>query len=263
MAALTTKLTVKSGSTTQTCTSYSVEKEGTVKTALGGTFWKIINNGITAYIGLWPVSVTSGGHPDHSAMKIKKDNTEYWVEKTVNNNWILTLAGTTNQTITLYYTQPDASQVSKTSTSSNQSLTVEHGTAWTASLTASTGFNAGILSASSGTINNNVTVSATAASRKTFTVTLKGTRPDGQSQYDGQIYSFIYKDPDTGASTSVESAMTDKTVTVKYGSTWTANIQPKNEDWECGTLNETNGTITGDLTIFATDAVWIGSMGGK
>lgn len=163
MAALATKLTLKKGSTTESVTSYSVESEGTVKTASGGTTWEITNNGVKAYIGLWPVSVTSGGHPSHSMLKIKKNNVEYYVEKTVNNNYTLKLAATTNQTITLKYTQPGASEVTKKSSSSAQSFSVEVGTTWTATIAAASGYKAGKLSGTSGTVNADTTVSATAA----------------------------------------------------------------------------------------------------
>ena len=163
MAALATKLTLKKGSTTESVTSYSVESEGTVKTASGGTTWPITNNGVKAYIGLWPVSVTSGGHPSHSMLKVKKNNVEYYVEKTVNNNYTLKLAATTNQTITLKYTQPGASEVTKKSSSSAQSFSVEVGTTWTATIAAASGYKAGKLSATSGTVKADTTVSATAA----------------------------------------------------------------------------------------------------
>jgi len=170
MAVLTTKLTLTKGSTTESVSSYSVQNEGTVKTASGGSYWQINNNGTTAYIGLWPTSVTSGGNPNHSMLKITKSGTEYWVEKTVNNNVTLILSSTSHQTITLKYTQPGASEVTKTSTSSNQSFTVEAGTTWTATIEADAGYSPGTLSpGSSGTIVTSTTISASAATEKEHT----------------------------------------------------------------------------------------------
>ena len=77
--------------------------------------------------------------------------------------YTLTLAGTTNQTITLTYTEPGATAVTVTSTSSDQTFDVLSGTTWTASVTGDTGYTAGALSASSGTVTANTTVSAETA----------------------------------------------------------------------------------------------------
>jgi len=77
--------------------------------------------------------------------------------------YILTLSGTTNQTITLTYTEPGAMAVTVTSTSSDQTFSVLTGTTWTASVTGATGYTAGALSASSGTVSANTTISAEAA----------------------------------------------------------------------------------------------------
>lgn len=90
----------------------------------------------------------------------------------------LKLAKQTNQTITLKYKNKKSdgtfeSEVTKTSSSSDQSFTVGYGTTWTATITASTGYNAGALSpGASGTVTAATTVTAGAASIKTFTVTV-------------------------------------------------------------------------------------------
>jgi len=77
--------------------------------------------------------------------------------------FILTLAATENQTITLTYTEPNEEAVTVTSTNTAQEITVGYGTTWTASITADTGYTAGILSAASGTVTEAITVSATEA----------------------------------------------------------------------------------------------------
>ena len=209
MAACSTKLTVVKGSTTQSVTSYTTTGEATVKTASGGTYWQIVNNGTTAYIGLWPTSVTSGGHPYHSNLQVVKGGKTYYVETQVNNKWTLTLAATSGQTITLKYTQPGSSAVTKTSTSKAQSFTVEHGTTWTASVAGATGYNPGKLSpGTSGTIASNVTVSASAASIKSFKITFS---------YSNSNYKNYVKVAYTNASGSSASATGPASVTVRYG----------------------------------------------
>lgn len=204
MGALTTKLNVKNGDTVYLVTSYSTQDEGTVQTAFSGTtnlgtYWKITNNGVDAYIGLWPTSVTSGGNPHHSALQVIKGGKTYYVETSVNNNFTLKLAATSHQTITLKYTQPGASQVTKTSTSSAQSFTVKVGTTWTASLAADTGYTKGTLSpGTSGTVRAGTTVSATAATANTYTLkwdtspalTVKKTNSSGSTISNGAKVAY-------------------------------------------------------------------------
>ena len=77
----------------------------------------------------------------------------------------LTLAATENQTITLTYIEPDEEAVTVTSTNEAQEITVNYGTTWTASIEGDTGYAAGTLSPdSSGTITDDITITATAAS---------------------------------------------------------------------------------------------------
>ena len=91
----------------------------------------------------------------------------------------LVLAGTSNQTITLKYKNRNytdtgyETEVTKTSTGSNQTFTVRKGTTWTASVAGASGYNPGSLSpGSSGTVNAATTVSAGAASVAARTVTI-------------------------------------------------------------------------------------------
>ena len=257
MAALTTKLTVKKDSTTESVTSYSVQDEGTVQTATGGTFWQINNNGTTAYIGLWPTSVTSGGNPNHSMLKITKSGTQYWVEKTVNNNFTLTLAATTNQTITLKYTQPGASQVTKTSTSSAQNFTVKVGTTWTATIAGATGYNAGTLSpGSSGTVNANTTVSASAATVATRTITIKNSNVSPSI-----VISYTNSSGETASKTlNRGTSITSTTVSIKYNTSikvfWGQNYSNDGE-WETYSTAATltiGSTAQGFVTLYSYDA---------
>ena len=84
MAELTNKLNITKNGTTYECTCYTTEEEGTPD---NGSCWEIKNNGVTAYIGLWPKSITTGGH--HSSLTAKKNNIEYWVETEVDQDFNL------------------------------------------------------------------------------------------------------------------------------------------------------------------------------
>ena len=85
--------------------------------------------------------------------------------------YTITLAGTTNQTITLIYTEPGSSAVTVTSTSSNQTFTFKPNTTWYASIEGAQYYNPGTLSpGSSGTVNANVTISASAATMQPGTL---------------------------------------------------------------------------------------------
>lgn len=103
----------------------------------------------------------------------------------------LILAGTTNQTITLKYTEPGNTEPKTiTSTSSNIVVAVKHGTTWTATITAKEGYNPGTLSADSGTVISETTVSASEAelkdkifeNSKIFTSSDTFTVPDGVTE---------------------------------------------------------------------------------
>lgn len=74
----------------------------------------------------------------------------------------VTIVQSANQTITVI-----CSGNSYTST-----FTAKAGSTYTASISASTGYNAGTLSSTSGTLTDNITISATAATLKTYTYTI-------------------------------------------------------------------------------------------
>lgn len=72
-------------------------------------------------------------------------------------------------------------------------FTAEVGSTYTASISASTGYNAGTLSSTSGTLTDNITISATAATLKTYTYTIN--QPTGGTiivTVDGVAYTSTF-----------------------------------------------------------------------
>ena len=142
-----------------------------------------INNNIITFTG----HKTGSSNVTISALGDNNYNAPSSVTLGVNVDFqvLLTIAGTTNQIITLTYTEPDSSPVTVTSISSDQNFTVEYGTTWTATVAGAEGYNAGTLSASSGTITGNTTVSASEATIAIIILT--------DSNYEmSQLYPSIY-----------------------------------------------------------------------
>lgn len=167
MSKLSQTMKMVSGSTTYTIPFYTT----TAEAGAYGTYGNANVGGTECYYCLGTGAAVATGSGIKTPLKVVKSSTTYYMLAV--STFTLTLAATTNQTITLKYTEPGGSQVTKTSTTSAQALTVKYGTTWTATLAAATGYNAGTLSASSGTVTAATTVSATAATIKTFTVTVE------------------------------------------------------------------------------------------
>lgn len=138
----------------------------------------------------------------------------------------VTIIQSKNQTITV-----DCNGTKYTST-----FTAPYGSTYTTTVTPNTGYNAGILNHTSGTVTGDLTISATAATIKQFTVTI--TQSANQTitvKCNGQSYTSSFK--------------------ANYGSTYTASVSVSNSSYYTpGTLNHTNETITGNITISATAA---------
>ena len=137
----------------------------------------------------------------------------------------VTITQTANQTIKV--TTNDG--VEHTST-----FTANYGTTYTVTVTPATGYNAGTPSVSSGTITGNLTITATAATIKTFQVTITQTANQTIKVKAG----------------SVEYT---STFTANYGTTYTVTVTPAT-GYNAGTPSVSSGTITGNLTITATAA---------
>lgn len=162
-------------------------------------------------------------------------------------SYSFTLNPGSNQTVTIKYTQPGATQVSVAVSGSTRTFTVQAGTTWTASITATTtGFNAGSLNATSGTIiGSGVTITASNATRKTYTLKLNGT--------SGQTITLRYTQPGSSQVTRTSTGSA-QSWTVQYGTTWNASVSPAS-GYYAGTLSPgTAGTVTGNVTVSVSSA---------
>ena len=243
MAELDQKLHVKNGSTVQEVTLYTTPEEAT---PTGGSYGEITFNGTICYFALWDKSIPGGDN--HTPVTVKKNNIEYWLDCSVVSVPILTLTlpATINQTITLIYTEPDAAEsITITSTNAARSIAVPYGTTWTASVTADIGYSAGTLSAASGTIEDSTTISITQAVLQTFTLTLPATT--------NQIITLTYDEPNEAAQI-ITSTNSSQTITVSYGTYWTATVVA-NAGYNTGTLSPgSTGTVTDNVSITITAA---------
>lgn len=145
----------------------------------------------------------------------------------------VTIVQSANQTITVI-----CNGNSYTST-----FTAEVGSTYTASISASTGYNAGTLSSTSGTLTDNITISATAATLKTYTYTIN--QPTGGTItviVDGVAYTstFTVQHGKTASNLCTpNSGYTFKTFTLSGSyQTASANTLAINGDAEIGAVLE-------------------------
>lgn len=114
----------------------------------------------------------------------------------------------TKQTFTFYINQSDHQTITVTcnGVAHTSTFSATYGDKWTATITPATGYNAGKLSATSGTITSAVTISATAAAIKTFTLSFGATT--------NQTYTATVSGSTKAATSSATS------YTVNYGTTY-------------------------------------------
>ena len=112
-----------------------------------------------------------------------------------------------------------------------------YGTKWAATIKADTGYTAGTLNKTSGTITGDDNISATPASKDEYTLSII------QSAHQ---------------TITVHANNIDYTsnVSLPYGTKWTATIKA-DTGYTAGTLNKTSGTITGDDSVSATAATTV------
>ena len=229
MAELTNKLHVKSGSTVYDCTCYTTTDEATPKTVSNGSYWEIKNNNTVCYLGLVP-SASAGKTGFDTPLKVKKNNTEYIVQTKVVNYFTVTITQSANQTITVTCGGKDY-------TSTFSALA---GSQYTVKVTPNTGYTAGTPNVTSGYVNSNISISASAATKATYVFTINKT--------SNQTITVTY-----GGTTYKSTASANTTFTATYGEKWTATIAGAT-GYNPGTLSATSGTITGNVTISATAA---------
>ena len=229
MAELTNKLHVKSGSTVYDCTCYTTTDEATPKTVSNGSYWEIKNNNTVCYLGLVP-SASAGKTGFDTPLKVKKNSTEYIVQTKVVNYFTVTITQSANQTITVTCGGKDY-------TSTFSALA---GSQYTVKVTPNTGYTAGTPNVTSGYVNSNISISATAATKATYVFTINKT--------SNQTITVTY-----GGTTYKSTASANTTFTATYGEKWTATIAGAT-GYNPGTLSATSGTITGAVTLSATAA---------
>ena len=184
MSKLSKSLNVKNGSTIYQVPFYTT----TAEASNYGTYGNAKVDGTECYYPLGTGTDIAHGSSVQTPLHVVKNNTIYYALTKGSAElatYTLTLAATSNQTITLKYKNRNITdsgyetEVTKTSTGSAQNFTVRKGTTWTATVAGLNGYDPGTLSASSGTVNTNTTVSASAASIPTYTITV--TQPFGGS----------------------------------------------------------------------------------
>lgn len=121
-------------------------------------------------------------------------------------------------------------------------FTATYGDKWTATITPETGYNAGKLSATSGTITGSVTVSATAAAIKTFTLSFGATT--------NQTYTATVD----GVAKAATASATSYTVNygTKYSVAYTANSATAAYTYTASSA--VSGTVTNTTSISAKTA---------
>lgn len=203
-------------------------KNQTIKVTCNGTAHTssfTANYGSTYTTTITPNTGYNAGTLNHTSGTVTGDLT-ISATAAIIKQFTVTITQSSNQTIT----------VKCNNQSHTSSFTANYGSTYTATVTPKTGYNAGTLNHTSGTITGNITISATAATIKQFTVTI--TQSSNQTitvKCNGINHTSSFK--------------------ANYGSTYTASIAVSNSVYYTpGTLNHTSGTITGNITISATAA---------
>ena len=154
----------------------------------------------------------------------------------INSNHTISATSATALTYILSIDQSNHQTITVTANGNRytNSVSLPYGTKWTASIIADTGYNAGTLSKTSGTMTGNDSISASPATIKQFTLTIT------QSEHQTITVHANNKDYTNN-------------VSLPYGTKWTAVIKP-DTGYNSGRLNKYSGTITGDDSVYATSA---------
>lgn len=173
---------------------------------------------------------------DGKARKVKK--------MYIGVNGVARLCYTSEVTVTIVQSANQTITVICNGNSYTSTFTAEAGSTYTASISASTGYNAGTLSSTSGTLTDNITISATAATLlKTYTYTIN--QPTGGTitvTVDGVAYTstFTVQHGKTASNLCTpNSGYTFKTFTLSGSyQTASANTLAINGDAEIGAVLE-------------------------
>lgn len=172
---------------------------------------------------------------DGKARKVKK--------MYIGVNGVARLCYTSEVTVTIVQSANQTITVICNGNSYTSTFTAEAGSTYTASISASTGYNAGTLSSTSGTLTDNITISATAATLKTYTYTIN--QPTGGTItviVDGVAYTstFTVQYGKTASNwCTPNSGYTFKTFTLSASyQTASANTLAINGDAEIGAVLE-------------------------
>ena len=156
----------------------------------------------------------------------------------------LSCTAATKQTFTFTINQSAHQTITVTcnGTAHTSTFTATYGDKWTATITPATGYNAGKLSATSGTITGSVTVSATAAAIKTFTLSFGATT--------NQTYTATVGGSTKAATSSATS------YTVDYGTTYSVAYTANNATaaYTYTASSAVSGTVTNTTSIPAKTA---------
>lgn len=152
MATLSKKLYIKkNGERAVSCDIYTTAAEA------GEPNLKLKVDGNTCFVALRTV-----GAAGTTAGRIYRESDGKTYAIAVSGYLTISIVQSAHQTIT----------VTANGNKYTSSVTLPYGTEYTVSIVADTGYNAGTLSTTGGTLTGNITVSATAATIKTFTVTV-------------------------------------------------------------------------------------------
>lgn len=208
----------------------------------------------------WTASVSpstgwnAGALTPGSSGTLTNDNVKITAGAATHKTYVLTLAATTHQTITLYYKNHNGSALAtswtkKTSTSSDQKFTLGHGSEWYATIAGTTYYSHGTISNPGTESNPNTltaahTVSATAATHKTYTITL--------TQKANETVTIHYKNHN-GTSLATSWSTKTSSVTLGHGSQYYCTISAST-GYKAGTITSP-GTASSPNTLTAAKTI--------
>lgn len=182
-------------------------------------------------------SPTINGTTVTSPYKITQANIEA-------GNFTLSCTAAAKQTFTFYINQSAHQTITVTcnGVAHTSTFTATYGDKWAATITPETGYNAGKLSATSGTITGSVSISATAAAIKTFTLSF------------GATTNQTYVATVAGVAKAATASATSYTVDygTKYSVAYTANSATAAYTYTAS--NSVSGTVTNTTSIPAKTA---------